>query len=165
MKGLEQSMTQASITARLEQDIIAAMKARDSERTTALRMVKTALKNKEIEKRQPLTEAEAQQILTTLIKQRRESVEQFTKGNRPELAAKETAEIALIEAYMPKAAGEDEIRQQVQRAISELTASGATLGPRDMGTVMKAVQARIQAAGIRADGRQVSEIVKAELAK
>jgi hypothetical protein len=165
MKGLEQSMTQASITARLEQDIIAAMKARDSERTTALRMVKSALKNKEIDKRQPLTEAEAQQVLTTLIKQRRESVEQFTKGNRPELAAKETAEIALIEGYMPKAAGEDEIRQQVQQTIAELTASGTTLGPRDMGTVMKAVQARIQAAGIRADGRQVSEFVKAELAK
>ena len=158
-------MTQASITSRLEQDIIVAMKARDSERTTALRMVKTALKNKEIEKREPLTEAEAQQILTTLIKQRRESVEQFTKGNRPELAAKETAEIALIEAYMPKAASEDEIRQQVQQAIAELTASGATLGPKDMGTVMKAVQARIQTAGIRADGRQVSEIVKAKLAK
>lgn len=158
-------MTQPGITARLEQDIITAMKARDSERTTALRMVKTALKNKEIEKRQPLTEAEAQQVLTTLIKQRRESVEQFTKGNRPELAAKETAEIALIEAYMPKAAGEDEIRKQVQQTIGELTASGATLGPKDMGTVMKAVQARIQSAGIRADGRQVSEIVKAELAK
>ena len=158
-------MTQPGITARLEQDIITAMKARDSERTTALRMVKTALKNKEIEKRQPLTESEAQQVLTTLIKQRRESVEQFTKGNRPELAAKETAEIALIEAYMPKAAGEDEIRQHVQQTIGELTASGATLGPKDMGTVMKAVQARIQTAGIRADGRQVSEIVKAELAK
>lgn len=157
-------MADTSVTARIDQDIIAAMKARDSERTTALRMVKTALKNKEIEKRQPLTESEAQQVLTTLIKQRRESVEQFTKGNRPELAAKENAEIALIETYMPKAAGEDEIRQHVQQAISELSASGNKLGPKDMGTVMKAVQARIQTAGIRADGRQVSEIVKAELA-
>jgi uncharacterized protein len=104
-------------------------------------------------------------VLTTLIKQRRESVEQFTKGNRPELAAKEAAEITLIEGYMPKAAGEDEIRQHVQQTIVELTTSGATLGPKDMGTVMKAVQARIQTAGIRADGRQVSEIVKGELAK
>ena len=161
---LEQ-MTEVSLTARIDQDIIAAMKARDAERTTALRMVKTALKNKEIEKRQPLTESEAQQILTTLIKQRRESAEQFTKGNRPELAAKETAEIALIEAYMPKAAGADEIRTHVQQTISELTASGAALGPRDMGAVMKAVQSRFQSAGIRADGRTVSEIVKSELAK
>lgn len=161
---LEQ-MTEVSLTARIDQDIIAAMKARDAERTTALRMVKTALKNKEIEKRQPLTDSEAQQILTTLVKQRRESVEQFTKGNRPELAAKETAEIALIETYMPKAAGEDEIRSHVQQAISKLAAAGAALGPKDMGTVMKAVQARFQAAGVRADGRTVSEIVKGELAK
>lgn len=158
-------MTEASTAARIDQDIIAAMKARNSERTTALRMVKTALKNKEIEKRQPLTESEAQQVLTTLIKQRRESVEQFTKGNRPELAAKESAEIALIETYMPKAAGEDEIRQQVLQTVAELSASGAALGPKDMGTVMKAVQSRIQAAGIRADGRLVSEIVKGILAK
>lgn len=157
-------MTEAGLAARIDQDIIAAMKARDSERTTTLRMVKTALKNKEIEKRQPLTEPEIQQILTTLIKQRRESVEQFTKGNRPELAAKESAEIVLIEAYMPKAAGEDEIRAHVQQAIAEIAAKGAAPGPREMGAVMKAVQARIQAAGIRADGRQVSEIVKAELA-
>ena len=158
-------MTEASLTARIDQDIIAAMKARDAERTSTLRMVKTALKNKEIEKRQPLTEAEGQQILTTLIKQRRESVEQFTKGNRPELAEKEASEIKLIEGYMPKAAGEEEIRQFVQQTIAELSASGATLSPKDMGTVMKAVQSRIQAAGIRADGRQVSEIVKGELAK
>lgn len=158
-------MTEATLTVRIDQDIIASMKARDAERTSTLRMVKTALKNKEIDKRQPLTDQEAQQILTTLIKQRRESVEQFTKGNRPELAAKETAEIALIETYMPKAAGEEEIRSNVQQAIGELKASGAALGPRDMGTVMKAVQARFQAAGIRADGRTVSEIVKSELAK
>jgi hypothetical protein len=158
-------MTEASLATRIDQDIIIAMKARDAERTTTLRMVKSALKNREIEKRQALTEPEAQQVLTTLIKQRRESVEQFTKGNRPELAAKETAEIALIEAYMPKAAGEDEIRQHVRHAIAELSASGVKPGPRDMGMVMKALQARIQAEGIRADGRQVSEIVKSELAK
>lgn len=158
-------MTEASLIARIDQDIITAMKARNSELTTTLRMVKTALRNKEIEKRQPLTGAEGQQILTTLIKQRRESVEQFTKGNRPELAAKETAEIALIEGYMPKAAGEDEIRQHVQQTIAELSASGTVLGPKDMGTVMKAVQSRIQTAGVRADGRLVSEIVKSELAK
>src|ERR1700761_6756004 len=102
-------MTQASIAERIDKDIIAAMKARDGERTTALRMFKTALKNKEIEKRAALDDAESLQVLATLIKQRRDSAEQFTKGNRPELAAKETAEISMIESYMPKAAGEHEI--------------------------------------------------------
>jgi len=158
-------MTHASIAARIEKDIITAMKARDGERTTALRMVKTALKNKEIEKRAPLDEAESLQILTTLIKQRRDSVDQFTKGNRPELAAKEASEIELIEAYMPIAAGEREIRKLVEETLAELAVSGTDLGPKDMGTAMKAVQARIQAAGLRADGRQVSEIVKGELAR
>jgi hypothetical protein len=148
-----------SLTQQIEKDIVAAMKARETERLSTLRMVKTAFKNKEIEKREPLTDAEAQQILTTLIKQRRESVEQFTKGNRPELAAKEQAEIALIEGYMPKAASEEDIKKLVDEALA-----GQTLGPKDMGMAMKAVQARIQAAGLRADGRQVSEIVKAKLA-
>jgi uncharacterized protein len=158
-------MSDVSIAAQIEKDIITAMKARDGELTTTLRMVKTALKNKEIEKRQPLTETESLQILTTLIKQRRESVEQFTKGNRPELAAKEAAEIVLIEGYMPKAAGEQEIRKLVEETLAELACSGTDLGPRDMGAAMKAVQARIQSKGLRADGRQVSEIVKAVLAK
>jgi uncharacterized protein YqeY len=158
-------MADTSIAARIDQDIIAAMKARDSERTTALRMVKTALKNREIEKRAPLDESESLQVLTTLIKQRRDSAEQFTKGNRPELAAKETAEISMIESYMPKAAGEQEIRKLVEEALAEMAASGTKPGPKDMGPAMKAVQGRIQAAGLRADGRQLSEIVKAELAK
>ena len=148
-----------SLTQQIEKDIITAMKARETERLSTLRMVKTAFKNKEIEKREPLTEAEAQQILTTLIKQRRESVEQFTKGNRPELAAKEQAEIALIEGYMPKAASEEDLKKLVDEALA-----GQNLGPKDMGAAMKAVQARIQASGLRADGRQVSEIVKARLA-
>jgi len=158
-------MTETNIAVRIDRDIIAAMKARDSERTTALRMVKTALKNKEIEKRAPLDESESLQVLTTLIKQRRDSVEQFTKGNRPELAAKEAAEISMIESYMPKAAGESEIRKIVEDTLDGLAASGTKLGPKDVGPAMKAVHGRIQAAGLRADGRQVSEIVKAELAK
>lgn len=153
-------MSQASVVQQVEKDIVSAMKAREAERLSTLRMVKTAFKNKEIEKREPLTEAEAQQILTTLIKQRRESVEQFTKGNRPELAEKEQAEIALIEGYMPKAAGEEEIKKLVEEALA-----GQTFGPKDMGAAMKAVQAKIQASGLRADGRQVSEIVKAHLAQ
>jgi hypothetical protein len=165
MEGLDRKMTEAGIAQQIEKDIVAAMKARDAERTTTLRMVKTAIKNKEIDKRAPLSESEAVQVLTTLIKQRRESVEQFTKGNRPELAAKESAEIALIETYMPKAASEDEIRKLVAATLAELAASGDDLGPKDMGMAMKAVQARIQAQGLRADGRQVSEIVKTQLAR
>ncbi len=148
-----------SLTEQIEKDIVAAMKAREAERLSTLRMVKTAFKNKEIEKRRPLTEAEAQQILTTLIKQRRDSVEQFTKGNRPELAAKEQAEIVLIESYMPKAAGEEELKKLVGEVLA-----AHDFGPKDMGAAMKAVQAKIQASGLRADGRQVSEVVKAKLA-
>ncbi len=154
-----------SISERIGADIITAMKAREEHRLTTLRMVKSALKNKEIDKRQPLTDAEEQAILSTLLKQRRESVESFTKGNRPELAAKETAEIALIEAYLPQAAGEDEIRATVQQAIEHLASTGAKPGPKDMGAVMKVVQQRLLSNGTRADGKIVSEIVKAELAK
>jgi uncharacterized protein YqeY len=150
---------------RIEHDTIAAMKARDAERTSTLRMVKSALKNKEIDKREPLTDAEALQVLTTMIKQRRESIEQFTKGNRPELAAKEAEEIVVIEAYMPKAASEDDLKKLVEETIAELAVSGNDLGPKDMGMAMKAVQSAIQHAGLRADGRQVSELVKARLAK
>jgi uncharacterized protein YqeY len=128
-------------------------------------MVKSALKNKEIDKREKLTDAEESQILTTLIKQRKESVESFTKGGRPELAAKEQAEIAMIEGYLPKAAGEDVIREVVAGAIDTMTVDGKRPGPKDMGAVMKVVQQRILADRLRADGKLVSEIVKSELAK
>jgi hypothetical protein len=127
-------------------------------------MVVSALKNKEIDQRSPVTDAQALQVLTTLIKQRRDSIEQFTKGNRPELAEKEAAEIVVIEEYMPKAAGDDELRQLVTTTLADLRSQGTQLGPKDMGTVMKAVQARIQATGLRADGRVVSDLVKAALA-
>lgn len=155
------------IAERVNKDIVTAMKAREEDKLTALRMVKSALKAKEIDKRQPLTDAEEQSVLTTMLKQRRESVEQFTKGNRPELAAKEQAEIGLIEGYLPKAAGEDEIRKIVTEAISHITDGngGVRPVPKDMGAVMKVAQQRILASGIRADGRMVSEMVKAELAK
>jgi uncharacterized protein len=107
-----------SIAENINTDIIVAMKAREEHRLTTLRMVKSALKSKEIDKREPLTDAEQSQVLTTLLKQRRESVESFTKGGRPELAAKEQAEIAMIEAYIPHAAGEDQIRPLVTAAIA-----------------------------------------------
>jgi uncharacterized protein len=156
-----------SIGVKIGTDIITAMKARDEHRLTTLRMVKSALRSKEIDKRQPLTDVEETQILSTLLKQRRESVESFTKGDRPELAAKEQAEIAMIEAYMPQVAGDDEVREIVQGAIATLAenAGGQKPGPRDMGTAMKLVQQRILATGLRADGKIVSEMVRGELAK
>jgi uncharacterized protein YqeY len=154
-----------TIAQRIDADIIAAMKARDEHRLTTLRMVKSALKNKAIDKRAELTDAEQSQILSTLIKQRRESVESFTKGNRPELAEKERTEIVMIEGYLPKEAGEDEIRTVVQAAVAQLAEAGTKPGPKDMGAAMKIVQQRILANGLRADGKLVSEIVKTELAK
>ena len=155
----------AAIGDQLGKDIITAMKAKEADKLTTLRMVKSALKSREIDKREPLTDAEEQSILTTLLKQRRESVDQFLKGNRPELAAKEQAEILLIDAYMPKAASADDLRTMVQAAIAKVAAeTGTKPSPREMGSVMKAVQQQIAAAGIRADGKLLSELVKSELA-
>jgi uncharacterized protein YqeY len=153
-----------SLVEKIHEDMVGAMKQRAVERLSTLRMVKAALKNKEIDQRSPVTDAQAVQVLTTLIKQRKDSIEQFTKGNRPELAEKEAAEIVVIEEYMPKAAGDDELRQLVNSTLADLRAQGAQLGAKDMGTVMKAVQTKIQATGLRADGRLVSEMVKAALA-
>ena len=153
-----------SLVEKIHQDMVSAMKQRWVERLSTLRMVVSALKNKEIDQRSPVTDAQALQVLTTLIKQRRDSIEQFTRGNRPELAEKEAAEIVVIEEYMPKAAGDDELRQLVTTTLADLRSQGTQLGPKDMGTVMKAVQARIQATGLRADGRVVSDLVKAALA-
>jgi uncharacterized protein YqeY len=154
-----------TIGERVQADIVTAMKARDEHTLTTLRMVKSALRNKEIDKREKLTDAEEQQILTTLIKQRKESVESFTKGDRPELAEKERLEIQMIEAFLPKAVGEDVIRAVVHGAIATMTVDGKKPGPKDMGPLMRVVQQRILADGLRADGKLVSEIVKEELAK
>jgi uncharacterized protein YqeY len=148
-----------SLIEQIQKDITAAMKAREEQRLSTLRMVKTALKNREIDKMAPLDDKEAQQVLSTLIKQRKESVEQFTKGGRQEMADKEAAEIKLIEAYMPKAAGEDEIAAGVKAVIAEM--GSPTM--KDMGTVMKNVMARFSGAGLRVDGKIVSETVKREL--
>jgi uncharacterized protein YqeY len=155
------------IAERVNKDIVIAMKAHAEHTLTTLRMMKSALKAKEIDKREALTAAEEQSILTTMIKQRRESVEQFTKGHRPELAAKERDEIALIEAYLPKAANDDQVRAVVFEAIHQITKDngGTRPVPKDMGAVMKVAQQRIMASGLRADGRMVSEMVKTELAK
>lgn len=154
-----------SIGEAVQKKIVEAMKAREEHRLTTLRMVKSALKSKEIDKREPLTEAEESQILSTLIKQRRESVDSFKKGGREELAAKESAEIAMIEEFLPKEASREEILAIVQGAIAHMAESGARPGPKDMGPTMRVVQQRILASGVRADGKLVSELVKAELAK
>jgi uncharacterized protein len=149
-----------SLIEQIQQDITAAMKARDEQRLSTLRMVKTALKNREIEKMAPLDEKESQAVLSTLIKQRKESVEQFTKGGRQEMADREAAEIVLIEGYLPKAAGEAEIVAGVKAVIAEMGAPTM----KDMGTVMKNAMARFSGAGMRVDGKVVSDAVKRELA-
>jgi uncharacterized protein YqeY len=150
-----------SLVEQIQKDITAAMKAREEQRLSTLRMVKSALQNRQIEKMAPLDDKESQAVLTTLIKQRKESVEQFTKGGRQEMADKEAAEIILIEAYLPKEAGGEEIVAGVRAAIAEMTPAPAM---KDMGTVMKAAMARFAAAGLRVDGKAVSEAVKKELA-
>src|SRR6202166_3264085 len=149
-----------SLIEQIQTDITTAMKARDEQRLSTLRMVKSALKNREIDKMAPLDEKESQAVLSTLIKQRKESVEQFTKGGRQEMADKEAAEIVLIESYLPKAAAEAEVIAGVKAAIAEM--GSPTM--KEMGTVMKNAMARFNAAGMRVDGKMVSEIVKKELA-
>jgi len=155
-RGYNPSM---SMIEQIQKDITAAMKAREEQRLSTLRMVKAALKNKEIEKMAPLDDKESQQVLTTLIKQRKESIEQFLKGGRKEMADKEAAEITLIEAYLPKAASEEQIVAGVKAVIAEMGSPSM----KDMGAVMKNVMARFSGAGIRVDGKQVSEAVKKEL--
>jgi uncharacterized protein YqeY len=159
-------MTDAgALEAQVTQQITIAMKARDQVRTGTLRLIKNALKNKAIEKRAPLTAAEEQQALATMIKQRRDSFEQFTQGNRPELAAIEAAEIVVIEEFLPKALDESALQALVAGAIAEIAAaSGKAPTPKEIGTVIKAVQAKLQAANVRAEGRIVSEEVKKQLA-
>src|SRR5205085_6123967 len=149
-----------SMIEQIQKDITDAMRARDEHRLSTLRMVKSALKNKEVEKMAPLDDKESQQILTTLIKQRKESIEQFTKGGRQEMADKEAAEITVIESYLPKAASESDIAAGVKATIAEM--GSPTM--KDMGTVMKNAMAKFAASGMRVDGKVVSDMVKKELA-
>jgi len=138
-------------------DMTAAMKAKDAPRTSTLRMVKAALQNREIEKGAPLDDDELQKMLRSLVKQRRDSIEQYQKGNRQDLVDKEQAEIIVIEGYLPQVACLAEIDQAVTEAIAETGASSL----KGMGAVMKAVMSRL--AGKNADGRTVSETVKQKL--
>lgn len=146
-----------TIAEKITKDMVAAMKSRDAQQLSTLRMMKTAVKNKEIDKRAPLEDQETIAVLGTMIKQRLESIEQFTKGNRLELAAKEREEIGLIETYMPKALGAAEIEAAVKATVAEM--GSPTM--KDMGAVMKNTMAKF--AGLRVDGKLVSEAVKKAL--
>lgn len=147
-----------SLGKQIVSDLTTAMKAQDAAKTSTLRMVKAAMMNRQIEKGSELDDEDTQKLLRSLVKQRRDSIEQYQKAGRQELVDKEQAEIDVIEAYLPKAASPEEIEQAVAAAIAETGASSM----KDMGKVMKAAQAAL--AGKNADGRLVSESVKAKLA-
>jgi uncharacterized protein len=146
-----------TIVEQVEKDLVAAMKAREELRLSVLRMMKTALKNKQVELTKPLGDEEAVAVLRTLVKQRRDSVEQFRKGGREDLALKEEAEIEVVQAYLPAGASDEEIEAAVAAAIAETGASGA----KELGKVMKAAMAKL--AGKNADGKRVSEIARNKL--
>jgi uncharacterized protein YqeY len=146
-----------SLGEQIVSDLTTAMKAQDAQRTSTLRMVKAAMMNRKIEQGTELSDDDVQKLLRSLVKQRRDSIEQYEKAGRQELVDKEKAEIEVIETYLPQAASQDEIEQAVAAAIAE---TGAT-SMRDMGKVMKTVQAAL--AGKNADGKLVSEVVKSKL--
>jgi uncharacterized protein len=146
-----------SLIEKIQQDLTAAMKEKDELRLSVLRMVKSALKNKEIEKMRPLENLEAMQVLQTLVKQRHESVEQFTRGGRDDLAAKEAAEIKIIENYLPPAPNDAEIARAIEDAIAETGADS----PKQMGAVIKAARAKLE--GKTVDGKVLSEKVRERL--
>jgi uncharacterized protein len=146
-----------TLTQRVQKDMVDAMRKKEELRLSTLRMMKAALHNKRIDKRADLDEKEELQVFSTMIKQRKDSIEQFEKGNRLELAQKEAQEITIIEAYMPQAVGEEEIVATVRSVIAEMGAPTV----KDMGTVMKNVMAKF--GGARVDGKAVSDAVKKQL--
>jgi len=146
-----------SLSKQIVSDLTASMKAQDAGRTSTLRMVKAAMMNRQIEKGSELDDDDVQKLLRSLVKQRRDSIEQYDKAGRQELVAKEQAEIDVIESYLPQAASAEVIEQAVMAAIAE---TGAT-SIKDMGKVMKAAQAAL--AGKNADGKTISEVVKTKL--
>jgi len=149
-----------AIVEQITQDLTAAMKAKDAPRLSALRMAKSALKNKEIDKQAPLDEADAARVLQGLVKQREDSAQQFRQAGRAELADKEEAEIVVLRAYLPAEASDADIAAAVETAAAE---TGA-LSMKDMGKLMKAALAALQAAGKPADGKRVNEAARKRLA-
>jgi uncharacterized protein YqeY len=148
-----------TLVERITQELTAAMKSQDAPRTSALRMAKAALKNREIEVRAPLEDAEAIRVLQTLVKQREDSIFQFRKANRPELVQKEQAELDVLRAYLPEEASDAEIAAAVDKALTETGASSA----KDMGKAIKAAMAVLQAGGKPPDGKKVSDAVRRRL--
>jgi len=148
-----------SLAEKIQKDLVDAMRAKDELRLSVLRGIKSSIKHKEVEKIRTLDEAESIQILQTLVKQRKESIEQFTKGNRPELAGKETKELAIIESYLPASASEADMDAAVTKAISE---SGAN-SIKQMGAVVKAARAALE--GKAVDGKVLSDRVRDRLSK
>jgi len=146
-----------SLNDKVAADITAAMKARDAARLSALRMLKAAIMNKGVEKGRDLDDAEILQVVSSLVKQRRDSIEQFSKAGRTDLVDKETGEVAVLEAYLPPAATPEQIDAAVAEAIAETGAAS----PKDMGKVMKAVMPKL--AGKNADGKAVNEAVRRKL--
>ena len=144
---------------RIQKDLTQAMKTKDELRLSVLRMVKTALKNKEVEKMRSLEDAEALQVLQTLVKQGRESVEQFTRGGRQDLADKETKEIAIIQGYLPATPNEAELDQAIEKAVAETGANS----PQQMGAVIRAARAHL--AGKTVDGKLLSDRVRESLSR
>jgi uncharacterized protein YqeY len=141
----------------IQKDMVSAMKAKDEMRLNTVRMIKAALQRQAIDSMKPLDETTELQVLTTLVKQRRESADMFRKGNRPELADNEEAELKLIESYMPSAPTEEEIDAAIAAAMAET----ANPSLKQMGVVMKAAQAKL--AGKRVDGKALSERVRSKL--
>jgi uncharacterized protein len=148
-----------STAERVGQDLTAAMKAQDAARVSALRMAKAALKNREIEKREALDDAEAARVLQGLVKQREDSAQQYEQAGRPELAQKERAEIGILRVYLPQEVSAEEVDEAVVRAIAETGAASA----KDMGKAMKAALAILQAGGKAVDGKKVNEAVRKRL--
>ena len=148
-----------TLAERLTQDLTAAMKAKDAARTSTLRMAKAAIMNKEIDKKGALDDGEAVKLLQGLVKQREDAADQFSKAGRGELAAKEQAEIAVLEAYLPAELSDHEIAAAVEKAVAETGAAS----PKDMGKVMKAAMAVLAAAGKPVDGKKVNEAARKRL--
>lgn len=148
-----------NLAERIQSDLVAAMRAKDGLRLSVLRGIKSAIKLKEVEKIKTLDESETIQILQTLVKQRKESIEQFTKGNRPELAAKETKELGIIESYLPQGATEAEMDAAITKAIAETGANSM----KQMGAVVKAAKSALQ--GRTVDGKILSDRVREQLSR
>jgi len=145
------------VVERINRELLAATKNRDKERLSIIRLIRSALQNRQIDKRGELTDEEALQVLSSLVKKAKESIEQFEKGNRPDLAQKEKRELEIILSFMPRQLGEDELRAQLDSIIAEVGAKG----PQDLGLVMKAAMERLKG---RADGKMVNQVARELLA-